>query len=212
VTVAVGRSLRVVGRFLSDDIRIGRVAVTLAVSIGLLRLALHVPPFVTPGADLAAGGQRDYAGNIWQDTQTSLALVALVLPWLVYGLLWQGAAWGRRILLAVATAGVVLTTWLALLSAQSYAALLRQVTGIVDVLQGRTISLRGGGRYYLVLPDAELRSAQSWMQPGTTINIWCHHAGRPARSALPKTQARRTWPEFGGSGCTPAPSANGHRW
>jgi len=73
---------------------------------------------------------------------------------------------------------VVLTTWLALLSAQSYAALPRQVTGVVDVLQGRTISLRSGGRYYLVLSDTELRSAQSWLQPGTTVTIWVSPRGQ----------------------------------
>ena len=101
------------------DVRLGRVALTLVVSIALLLLALHVPPFVAAGADLADSEQRDYAANIWQEMQTSLALVAIVAPWLAYGLLWQGARWGRRILLAAAAAGVVVTTWLALVSAQT---------------------------------------------------------------------------------------------
>jgi len=73
---------------------------------------------------------------------------------------------------------VVLTTWLALLSAESYTALPLQVTGVVDVLQGRTISLRGGGRYYLVPSDAELRSAQPWLQPGTTVTMWVSPCGQ----------------------------------
>jgi ABC-type tungstate transport system substrate-binding protein len=69
------------------DVRLGRVALTLVVSVTLLLLALHAPPFVAAGADLADGEQRDYAANIWQEMQTSLALLAIVLPWLVYGLL-----------------------------------------------------------------------------------------------------------------------------
>lgn len=143
-------------------------------------LALHVPPFMASGADLTDSGQRDYARNIWQETQTSLALVAIVLPWLVYGLLWHGAAWGRRVLLGVATAGAITVTWLAVLSAQSYAALPRQVTGVVDRLQGRTIWLRGGGSYHLVLSDFELNSAQPWLRPGTSVFMWVSprgHAG-----------------------------------
>lgn len=163
----------------------GRVAVTLALSIGLLLLALHVPPFMAAGADLADSGQQEYARHIWQEVQTSLALVAIVLPWLVYGLLWQGAPWGRRTLLAAATVGVVVTTWLALLSAQSYSALPEHVTGVVDHVQGRTIALRGGPGYYLVISDAELRSAQAWLQPGTMVILWVSprgHAGYVGRA------------------------------
>jgi hypothetical protein len=180
VTVAARRSLRVAGLSVPSDIRFMQVGVTLLLSLVAFVLALHIPPFMAAGADLSDSGQRDYARNIWQETQTSLALVALVLPWLVYGLLWHGAAWGRRILLAVATAAVVVTTWLALLSAQSYAALPRQVTGVVDRIQGRTVSIRGAGSYYLVLSDSELRSAQSWLHPGANVMLWVSprgHAG-----------------------------------
>lgn len=59
-----------------EDVRTGRVALTLVVSVALLGLALHVPPFIPAGADLADGRQRDYAANIWQEMQTSLALLA----------------------------------------------------------------------------------------------------------------------------------------
>lgn len=180
MTVSALRSLRLGGRSLPTDVRLGRVAATLAASVALLVVALHVPPFMPAGADLTNSGQRDYAQNIWQETQTSLALVVIVMPWLVYGLLWQGAPWGRRILLGLATAGVVLTTWLALISAQSYTALPRQVVGVVDHLQGRGIWLRGGGGYYLVVSDAELQAAQPWLRPGTNILMWVSprgHAG-----------------------------------
>jgi ABC-type tungstate transport system substrate-binding protein len=162
------------------DVRLGQVAVTLVVSIALFLLALHVPAFMAAGADMSDSAQRDYAANIWQETQTSLALVAIVLPWLVYALLWQGAPWGRRLLLVVATAGVVLTTWFAILSAQSYAALPKQVTGVVDRVQGRIIALRGDGSYYLVLSDRELDAARSWLRPGADIMLWVSprgHAG-----------------------------------
>jgi hypothetical protein len=110
VTVAAQRSLRIAGRVVPANIRFGRVALTLGVSVAFVVLALNLPPFMASGADLSDSGQRGYARNIWQETQTTLALVAIVLPWLVYALLWQGAPWGRRLLVAVATAGVVVTT------------------------------------------------------------------------------------------------------
>jgi ABC-type tungstate transport system substrate-binding protein len=180
VTAAVRRSLRLNTRMLPDDVRFGRVVLTLVVSIALFLLALRVPAFMAPGADMTDSAQRDYATNIWQETQTSLAMVAIVLPWLVYALLWQGAPWGRRILLAIATAGVIVTTWFAVLSAQSYAALPRQVVGVVDRVQGRVIALRGDGSYYLVLSDRELTAAHSWLRAGASVELWVSprgHAG-----------------------------------
>ena len=132
------------------------------------------------GADLTDSVQRDYAANIWRETQTSLGLVILVLPWLVYALIWPGAAWGRRALLAVATIAVVLTTWFALLSAQSYAALPKQVSGVVDRLEGRVIWLRGGSPYYIALSDAELRSAEAWLRPGASVTMWVSPRGHAA--------------------------------
>jgi hypothetical protein len=185
VTAAARRSLRLNTRMLPDHVRFGRVLLTLGVSIALFLLALHVPAFMAPGADMTDSAQRDYASNIWQETETSLAMVAIVLPWLVYALLWQGAAWGRRILLAIATAGVIVTTWFAVLSAQSYAALPRQVVGVVDRVQGRVIALRGDGSYYLVLSDRELATARSWLKAGASVELWVSprgHAG--AVSAL----------------------------
>jgi hypothetical protein len=156
------------------------VALTLVVSIALFLVALHVPAFMTSGADMTDSTQREYAANIWQESQTSLALVAIVLPWLLYALLWQGAAWGRRILLVVATTGVVVTTWFAVLSAQSYTALPKQVVGVVERVQGRGIALRGDGTYYLVLSDSQLSAAHSWLHPGASVELWVSprgHAG-----------------------------------
>jgi hypothetical protein len=177
VTAAARRSLRISGRLVPADVRLGQVAITLVVSIALFVLALHVPAFMAAGADMSDSSQRDYAANIWQETQTSLALVAIVLPWMVYALLWQGAPWGRRILMGIATAGVVLTTWFALLSAQSYAALPQQITGVVDRVQGRVIALRDGGTYYLVLSDRELNTDRSWLRTGANITLWVSPRG-----------------------------------
>jgi len=177
VTAAVRRSLRISGRLVPADVRLGQVAITLVVSIALFVLALHVPSFMATGADMTDSAQRDYAANIWQETQTSLALVAIVLPWLVYALLWQGAPWGRRILLVIATAGVVLTTWVALLSAQSYAALPQQVSGVVDRVEGRVIALRDGASYYLVLSDRELNTDRSWLRAGASVTLWVSPRG-----------------------------------
>jgi hypothetical protein len=173
----VRRSLRITGRLLPADVRLGRVAITLAASVVLVMLALHVPAFMTSGADMADSAQRAYAANIWQETQTSLALVAVVLPWLAYGLMWQGAPWGRLILLVIATAGVVVTTWFSLLSAQSYAALPQRITGVVDRVQGRVIALRGDGTYSLVLSDRELSASGSWLRPGASVQLWVSPRG-----------------------------------
>jgi hypothetical protein len=176
----VRRTLRINGRFVPSDVRLGQVLLTLMVSIALFLLALHIPAFMAPGADMSDSAQRDYAANIWQETQTSLALVAIVLPWLVYALLWRGAPWGRRMLLAIATVGVVITTWFALLSAQSYAALPKQVTGVVERVDGRVIALQGGGSYYLVLSDRELSADRSWLRAGASVRLWVSprgHAG-----------------------------------
>ena len=183
MTVAAQRTLRIAGRVVPADIRFGRVALTLAASVALVVLALHLPPFMASGADLADSGQRGYARNIWQETQTSLALVAVVLPWVVYGLLWQGAPWGRRLLLAVATAGIVLSTWFILLSVQGYAALPRQVSGVVVRVEGRTVWLSDGGSYYLVLSETELQTAQPWLRIGGSVIMWVSprgHAGAVA--------------------------------
>ena len=177
MTVAAQRSLRIAGRVVPADVRLGRVALTLGVSVALVVLALHMPPFMASGADLSDSGQRGYARNIWQETQTSLALVAIVLPWLVYGLLWQGAAWGRRLLVAVATAGVVVSTWFVVLSVQSYAALPRQVIGVVDRVEGRTVWLRDGTGYYLVLSEPELQTAQPWLRAGGSVVMWVSPRG-----------------------------------
>lgn len=187
MTVSALRSVRVAGRFIPTDIRLGQVAITLAASVILFLLALHVPPFMAAGADLSDSGQRDYAQNIWQETQTSLALVVIVLPWLVYGLLWKGAPWGRRILIVLATVGVVIATWLALISAQSYTALPRRVTGVVDHVQGRGLWLRDGESYRLVISDRELLSAQSWLHSGTDVLLWVSprgHAGYVSPNAF----------------------------
>src|SRR2546423_13288733 len=79
VTAAVRRSLRISGRLVPADVRLGQVAVTLVVSIALFLLALHVPAFMAAGADMTDSAQRDYAANIWHDAQTRLALGTILL-------------------------------------------------------------------------------------------------------------------------------------
>src|SRR2546421_211918 len=66
---------------------------------------------------------------------------------------------------------------LTLLSAESYSALPREVAGVVDHVQGRTIWLQGGASYYLVLSDAELRSAQPWLRSGIPVTLWISPRG-----------------------------------
>lgn len=178
VTVAAHRSLRVAGVSLPSGIRFGRIAATLALSLLGLVFFLHVPPFMAAGADLSDSAQRDYAQNLWQEVQSSLALVALVLPWLVYALLFPGAPWGRRLLLALSTAALVFTTWVALLNAQGYTALPRQVIGSIARVEGRSISLRDDGSYYLAISDQELRTDQAILRPGVTVQLWVSPRGQ----------------------------------
>lgn len=191
VTVEAQRSLRVVSLKLPANIRFGHVGITLAISLIAFVLLLNVPPFMASGADLSDASQRAYASNIWQENQTSLALLGLVLPWLLYGILWPGTRWGRWALLAVSTAAVAFTTWLVVLSAQSYTALPTEVTGVVDKLDGRSITLtrpsHAGAAYYLVLSDRELRDDGVWLKPGTSVLLWVSprgHAGGVTRVVL----------------------------
>ena len=187
MTTTAWRSVRIASIRIPGGLRVAHIGITLLVSLLGVVAFLHVPPFMAAGADLSDSAQGEYAQNIWQEVQTSLALVALVLPWLVYALLWPGAAWGRRILLVVSAAAVVFTTYLALASAQSYTALPRQVTGSVLQLQGRSIKLQGDGSYYLVLSDAQLRADASWLRPGAHVLLWVSprgHVGAVERTVL----------------------------
>jgi hypothetical protein len=161
-----------------NNVRPGRVALTVVLGAGLIAAATRLGPFLPAGADLTDPTQRIYATNIWQESQTSLALLAVFLPWLVYGLLFQGAAWGRRLLILIAVGGTLAGTWLTLLSLQSYAALPRSVTGMVGQIEGRRLSLAGGGGVYLVTSDAELASAARWLKPGARVTMWVSPRGQ----------------------------------
>jgi hypothetical protein len=166
-------------------IRLGRVAVTLLLTVGLIAGATRLAAVVPAGADLGDATQRAYAVNIWQETQTSLALLAVFLPWLIYGLLFKGSRWGGSVLLVVTAVGAVAGSWFISLSLQSYAALPRLVTGIVATVDGRQLSLTGGTGVYLVVSDAELRSARSWLKPGARVTLWVSprgHAGYVGRA------------------------------
>jgi hypothetical protein len=162
------------------EIRVAQVAITLLLSAGLVLGATRFGAMVPAGADLADPTQRSYAANVWQETQTSLALLAIFLPWLLYGVLFKGSRWGAGILLAVAAIGTIGGTWLTSLSLESYGALPRQVTGVVARVDGRQLTLSGGSGVYLVIPDAELTAARAWLKPGTLVTLWVSprgHAG-----------------------------------
>jgi hypothetical protein len=167
------------------DIRLAPIGLTLLLTAGLIVGATHLGALVPAGADLGDPTQRSYAVNIWQETQTSLALLAIFLPWLVYGLLFRGSRWGGGILLAVAVVGTVAGSWLTSLSLQSYAALPRLVSGVVAHVDGRQLSLTGGPSLYLVISDSELAAASPWLKPGTPVTMWVSprgHAGYVGRA------------------------------
>jgi len=154
------------------EIRLGHIGITLLLMAGLIVGATRLGAVVPAGADLGDLTQRTYADNIWQETQTSLALLAVFLPWLVYGLLFKGSRAGGSVLLVIALLGTVGGSWLTSLSLQSYAALPRQVSGVVSRVDGRQLSLAGETRVYLVISPAQLRSADGWLKPGTPVTLW----------------------------------------
>ncbi|HEY8677902.1 MAG TPA: hypothetical protein VIN39_04635 [Candidatus Dormibacteraeota bacterium] len=160
------------------EVRWARLLITAATSLGLLVGALHLGPFMPAGADPGDLGQRAYAANLWQEVQTSLMVLAVFLPWLLYGLLFLGSPWGSRILIVAAAAGTVLATWITVISVDSYAALPRSVTGVVNRVQGRALQLSGPGRYYLVLSDSEMAAARTRLKPGTSVTMWVSPRGQ----------------------------------
>jgi hypothetical protein len=167
------------------EIRVAQVGITLLLTAGLVLGATRLGAVLPAGADLADPTQRSYAANIWQETQTSLALLAIFLPWLTYGALFKGSRWGAGILLVVAAIGTIGGTWLTSLSLDSYAALPRLVTGVVAKVDGRQLTLSGRRGLYLVIPDAELTAAQPWLKPGTSVTLWVSprgHAGYVGRA------------------------------
>jgi hypothetical protein len=161
------------------DIRVGHVGSTLAISAGLIVVALHLSPVMTAGADLADAGQRIYAANLWQEVQVSLALIALFLPWLSYGLLWRGAPWGSRILVVMAAAGTLVGTAITLVGVESYAALPRAVTGVISRIDGRTVWLQSPrAGYYLVLSDSQLARSRASLRAGRAVTLWVSPRGQ----------------------------------
>jgi hypothetical protein len=159
-------------------IRTGLVAATLVLTAGLIAGALQLGPFIAAGADTHDPTQRIYAANVWQEVQTSLALLAVFLPWLMYGLLFKGSAWGGRILVLVGALGTIGGTWLTVVALAGYAALPRDVSGVVGRIDARALSLRGGPAVYLVVSDAQLAAARSWLKPGASVTMWVSPRGQ----------------------------------
>jgi hypothetical protein len=155
-------------------IRWWTVGLAVVATVVLAVAAAHVPVFIPSGADLRDPDEAIYAHNIWQESQTSLLVVALFLPWLIYPLLLRGARWGRAGILVVAVLGLLLGLWMTTHSLLLYAARPQYVSGLVTRIEGRQITLdRGSPRsFYLVVSDAELQAAQAWLHPGAAASLW----------------------------------------
>jgi hypothetical protein len=164
---------------LAGDVRVAHVLSTLAISAGLIVVALNLGPVMTAGADLADAGQRLYAANLWQEVQVSLAAIAVFLPWLLYGLLWRGAPWGSRILIVVAAAGTLVGTAITMVGVESYAALPRSVTGVISRIDGRTLWLQSPpAGYYLVVSDSQLARSRASLRAGSAVTLWVSPRGQ----------------------------------
>jgi hypothetical protein len=136
--------------------------------------AAHVPAFIASGANLRDPDQVVYAQNIWQESQTSLVVLAIFVPWLAYGLVMRGAPWGRAALLVLAGLGLMLGVWMTWHSLTVYSAHPLFVSGLVTRLEGRQLALdRGTPRtVYLVIADADLQAAREWVRPGAPVVMW----------------------------------------
>jgi hypothetical protein len=156
------------------QLRLWSVGLTLAGSVGLAVAAAHLPAVIPSGANLRDPEQVMYARNIWQESQTSLLVLALFIPWVGYGLLLRGAPWGRLAVLLLAGVGVGLGVWMTIHSVSLYTASPRYVMGVVTRIDGRQIMLaaRPAQSFYLVVSEAELRAAQSWVRPGNVVGMW----------------------------------------
>jgi hypothetical protein len=156
------------------QLRLWSVGLTLAGSVGLAVAAAHLPAVIPSGANLRDPDQVMYARNIWQESQTSLLVLALFIPWVGYGLLLRGAPWGRLGVLLLAGVGVGLGVWMTIHSVSLYTASPQYVMGVVTRVDGRQITLaaRPPQTFYLVVSEAELRAAQSWVRPGNAVGMW----------------------------------------
>lgn len=158
----------------SRQVRLWAVGLTLAGSVGLAVAAAHVPAFIPSGASLRDPDQVVYAHNIWQESQTSLVVLAIFVPWLLYGLVMRGARWGRAAMLVLAGLGLTLGLWMTAHSLALYTAHPQFVTGLVTRIEGRQITLdRGTPRtVYLVISDSDLQAARQWVRPGAPVFMW----------------------------------------
>jgi hypothetical protein len=156
------------------QLRLWSVGLTLAGSVGLAVAAAHLPAVIPSGANLRDTDQVIYARNIWQESQTSLFVLALFIPWVGYGLLLRGAPWGRAAVLILAGVGVALGLWMTAHSLGLYAAKPEYVAGVVTRIGGRQITLaaRPPRTFYLVVSEAELLTAQTWVRPGAAVALW----------------------------------------
>lgn len=156
------------------QLRLWSVGLALAASVGLAVAAAHLPAVIASGANLRDPDQVIYAHNIWQESQTSLVMLALFVPWLGYGLLLRGAPWGRLAVLALAGVGAGLGLWMTAHSLGLYAAKPEYVAGVVTRVDGRQITLaaRPPRTFYLIVSEVELRAAQAWDRPGNAVGLW----------------------------------------
>jgi hypothetical protein len=156
------------------QVRLWTVGLTLVGSVALAVGAAHLPAFLPSGGDFRNPDEVVYARNIWQQSQTSLVVLALFIPWLIYGLVMRGARWGRAAVLVLAGAGLLLGLWMAGHSLTLYRAQPMYVSGLVTRIEGRQITLdRGPTRsFYLVVSDTELQAVEEWVRPGVPVALW----------------------------------------
>jgi hypothetical protein len=91
----------------AETLRPAEIVGTVVASVALALIAANSPPFVPAGANLTVPSQSVFAHNIWPKAETSLAVLAVFLPWLIYAVVRQGRLPGRVLILVIAAVGVV---------------------------------------------------------------------------------------------------------
>jgi len=172
-------------------VRPAAAGLTVAVSVAAAVFAVHLPPFVVSGANLADPAQADYARNLWSHTTPVLAAVAAIFPVLVIYAIWPTIVAGyRSAVLAVCILGLCTASLFALEGLNAYRQAPIPVNGKVTSFHDREISQCGFPSHHLLISDTDLRQTQAWVKPGVAVLLYL----TPAGDAAYLGPAQTDWP------------------
>lgn len=154
----------------------------LAAVVASLVLAIAadlLPPFVPSGANFSDATQADYARNVWQSTRPWLALVAAIIPVIVYAV-WRLVTIRRASVLVVSVFSIFIAGGVAMGRVDAYRQPPTPVNGKVTNFRDREISQCGFPSHHLIISDSELRAAENWVKPGVAVVLYLTPTGDAA--------------------------------